>query len=583
MAQTIWGTAFADAVDTRAAPETPVRAPANVMVDAPRTQGTGPVSGGNTTAGRQGLRPSPGRGTARGTGSPLRGAGGSQNGKTAGDPVVLFSGQLALDVTDLEVPGRGLHFRFSRAYRHRTAYRGPLGYGWDHTWNLWLREVNETEPGGRNVNVVYRSTGRMSVDRFIQTDAAGLVADGSVSIDGIQDASLRPPPGCFDTLTKSGGVYRLVMATGVTIDYLPDTLQAARITDLNGNTLRFEYDTEDRLARVIDPVGKEFRFNHDSLGRLVQVRDESGRRRVEFAYDSAGDLISAELIGDDGTALETDYRYLGPDYPPPLQHALVSVVNQGGGEILEVEYGIDAADGAFARVVRQRSEGGAWSYGYGIATDPSAAGFDPDDDPLNYPWTSTVVTTPRGEDIEHWFNAQGNVVLRRERVDALGQPTLVTSRYRYNDDGLVIVEQAPEGRITETTYGREAYIDAGGDPIAASPTDRRRFAERRRVVQRAAPGNAVRRTIVEELDYGEWLRPVARRGPFGGRADGLPLGGTPDSTQYRYDARWNLIEIVYPDYSDADGTLQPGPRHAFAWTPCWDAVGGLAWRRKDAL
>ncbi len=288
MAQTIWGTAFADAVDTRAAPETPVRAPANVMVDAPRTQGTGPVSGGNTTAGRQGLRPSPGRGTARGTGSPLRGAGGSQNGKTAGDPVVLFSGQLALDVTDLEVPGRGLHFRFSRAYRHRTAYRGPLGYGWDHTWNLWLREVNETEPGGRNVNVVYRSTGRMSVDRFIQTDAAGLVADGSVSIDGIQDASLRPPPGCFDTLTKSGGVYRLVMATGVTIDYLPDTLQAARITDLNGNTLRFEYDTEDRLARVIDPVGKEFWFNHDSLGRLVQVRDESGRRRVEFAYDSAG-------------------------------------------------------------------------------------------------------------------------------------------------------------------------------------------------------------------------------------------------------------------------------------------------------
>lgn len=581
-AEKIWDVKFVDALDPRAPPETPIKAPANVIVDAMRTQGTGPVSGGNSTTGREGMTRAPGRGSARGTGSSQGGAGGGKDPKTAGDPVILFSGQLALDVTDLEVPGRGLHFRFSRAYRHRTAYRGPLGYGWDHTWNLWLREATETEPGGRTVNVVYRSTGRMSADRYLQSDEAGLIADGTNPIDAVADASFAAPAGCFDELIKSGGVYRLVMATGVTVYYRGDTLQAERITDLNGNAVQIEYDVDDRLSRVTDPVGKRFNFTHDSLGHLVDVSDSSGGRRLHFDYDSAGDLISAELIGDDGSIIETDYRYLGPDYPVELQHALVSVINQAGAELLEVEYGLDAAEGAFGRVVGQRAEDGEWRYAYGIVPDPSAAGIDPDEDPLNYPWALTVVTTPRGEDVEHWCSALGNVVFRLERAEVDGQPMVLSTHWLYNDDGLVRVEQAPDGRITETTYGREVYIDAGGDPVAATAGERRRFVERRRVVQRPAPGRGVDRTIVEEFDFGEWQRPVAHRGPFWGRANGTPLGGPPSETRYRYDTRWNLVEILHADTVDADGMAVPGPRHSCQWTAAGllreASLGGLATR-----
>ena len=576
MAQAIWGVKFVDAMDHQSPPSLPVPAPANVIVADAKTQGLGTVPTATAQVSGTGFGGAGGQGGGWGqdTGSGgARGQGDSErNPRSGGDPVILFSGQLLLEATDLEVPGRGLHFRLGRTYLHSTGYRGPLGYGWDHSWNLWLRETQEVEPGGRVLNVVYRSTGRVRSDRFVHTADAGDMHDPPTALDSLSDAAFAGPAGTFDTLIKDGGTYRCVLATGVVVEYRADTLQADKIVNLNGNEVQLRYDVEHRLIEVEDPVGKRFVFVNDDLGRLVEVVDEQGDRRVRYSYDDFGDLVSVNLVGADGAILETDYAYMNPDEGPDLQHNLVSVQNQAGALSLQVEYGADAADGAWNRVTRQLSEDGEWSYAYAMVTDPSAAEVDPDTDPLNVPYVAAIVTNPRGHVAEQWFNDQGNVVYASEPSYGGAVGAQVEWRYRYNADGLLTGEQGPDGAWTFHTYGREIYAGAGNDPETAPASERRRFGERRRSVVQAAPGNGEERTIVTEFDYTDWVRVSAQRGPFWGDATGAPVaaGAEPEVT-FGHDANFNLVEIVYPDTQALDGTPRPGPRQQFRY----DAHGEL--------
>lgn len=584
MAEAVWGGKVGQALDHQEPPETPVPTPANVIVGDIQTQGLGTVpnatpqvTGTGTGGGIGGQRGAAGGGSGTGRGD-ARGEGdGERNPRTGGDPVILFTGQLLLEAADLEVPGRGLHFRLVRTYLHRAGYRGPLGYGWDHSWNLWLREDQQIEPGGRVVNAVYRSTGRVRADRFVQADHAGDTGDPPAPLDELSDATFAGPPGTFDTLIKGDGAYRCVLATGVVVEYKPDTLQAERIVDLNGNQVQLRYDLDDRLVEVEDPVGKRFLFVNDDQGRLVEVIDETGDRRVLYGYDDAGDLTSVDLVGADGTVLETDYAYLGSDEAVEFQHNVVSIQNQAGAESLHVEYGTDAGDGAWNRVVRQLSEDGEWSYSYAMVQDPSAAEVDPDSDPLNVPYVVATVTSPRGHVAEQWFNEQGNVVYSHEPYYGGAADAQVEWRYRYNADGLLTGEERPDGCWTYQSYGREAYADAGNDPDTAPPSERRRFGERRKTIVTAPPGGAEQRTIVMEFDYADWLRVSAQRGPFWGDVGGQPsaAGAEPEVT-FAYDAAFNLTDIVYPDTQAPDGTVRQGPRHRFEYNANGELVEASA-------
>lgn len=57
------------------------------------------------------------------------------------DPVDLFSGRLTLRAVDLDVPSPLLPLRLVRSYRSGRPYFGPWGFGWDHNFNVYLREL----------------------------------------------------------------------------------------------------------------------------------------------------------------------------------------------------------------------------------------------------------------------------------------------------------------------------------------------------------------------------------------------------------------------------------------------------------
>lgn len=57
--------------------------------------------------------------------------------------VYLHNGEAVYSATDLEIPGRGLNWRFARKYRSGILYDGPLGHNWEFNYNRRLVLVTD--------------------------------------------------------------------------------------------------------------------------------------------------------------------------------------------------------------------------------------------------------------------------------------------------------------------------------------------------------------------------------------------------------------------------------------------------------
>lgn len=55
-----------------------------------------------------------------------------------GYSISAHSGDLLQTETDLKIPVRGMDFEFTRTYRSRITFDGPLGFNWDHNYNKRL-------------------------------------------------------------------------------------------------------------------------------------------------------------------------------------------------------------------------------------------------------------------------------------------------------------------------------------------------------------------------------------------------------------------------------------------------------------
>jgi len=565
VAQKIWGGASADTATVNDTERVGDAKPSDIIQNS-QTQGVGPVP-------RLGAEDKGGAGPRQGTGGQVapdthgQGTASSPRAdpRTGGDPLLLASGQLYLQVTDLEVRGRGIHFTFSRTYLHQTSYRGPMGFSWDHCYNLWLREAQEIQPDGSQANVVYRSTGQVREDRFVHVNVAASPTPDPLW--AIADATFRGPAGYFDELSKTAGTYRLHMVNGTIITY-NDELRVESIADLSGNALTFLYQ-DGLLVRLVDAVGRVFDFRNDEHGRVVQLLDQTGGRRLAYAYDDIGNLIEADIFADVETAASTDYVYLGADGPPGLEHNLIEVIGSDGTSTLAVRYGVDADWWTFNRVVEQRSQDGLYQYEYGppnFVEDPHLG------DQINLPRTVTRVIYPNGHIVEHSFNGQGNVVLRREEIGSGGTPVdELVALYLYNTQGLLIREERPDGAAISYEYDVDRFEELNGFGAATQATsgDRLSFGNLLLRAETARAGTSEIRQIVTIWTYFPSGSLVHRqRGPYYADPTGveLPAQTTP-AVEYGYDAVGRLISIDYGSVEAADGSTQAMPTTHFSYDP----------------
>ncbi|MFG3604428.1 DUF6531 domain-containing protein [Micromonospora chersina] len=442
----------------------------------------------------------------------------------AADPVNLFTGEYVLNEVDLEIPGDGPALRLVRVYSSGWPAFGPFGFNWDHSYNVYLRELDDGS--------VAVWTGRLR-EQVHQPRP---------------DGGFEPPPGVFTRLEPvpaplGASGYLLTMPGGQTWWFRrptgwpqPETIPLVGIADATGAALDIRYDSRGRPATVRDAAGRGFTFGYGECGLLEHVTDTTGRT-VRYLHDSDAEHLAA-VIGpsteDNPDGLTWSYEYDDAAAHPALRHNIVATFDPVGELVVENEYGADPGTDDFNRVIRQIYLGEEHTY---RAT--RLRYVDPGPESVNDAALRVAYRPPGEGERAYTFSARGHLLEERMRLAADGSYRIWATAYRYSSLGQLITVRKPSGLALVYEY----------DEQADDPCDRGNLL---RVVAVAGPQHGSAERELATFSYGplQTVRTVTDE-----------AGAT---TRYVYDHDLDplgggaklLIETHHPQATVPDGTTQ---------------------------
>ena len=401
-----------------------------------------------------------------------------------GDPVGGSNGSVSYRAVDLTIPSRGIPYVLSRRYQSRTSDEdGPLGPGWDHSYNIYI----ELNPGGGPV-WIHNGNGRR--DEFC------------IESNPEQDVYFyHGPPGIYSVLkydanAPQGEDFVLREKNGTKTFFDSNTLRATSIVDRNGNSLKLVYEANGNLDYVEDTMRRRIDYQvNETTGLLEWVQDFSGRR-VTYSYDTNGnleevttptmvpvDVPGVGVFNDYPNGRTERYEYItsldpvldsklkriirpnevenGPPYAPHVEFDYVEDVNSTFfGWCKEQRLGGDNGNGVAGGTIRYAFEVcDNWT----PVTDPFA---------LQVERLKTSVTTRRGYTSEFYVNQYGQA-LRIVKTDGLESNTYL---YTYSDDAELVTATWPNGNSVECRYQKDRafgrisrYTDGNLREVVFSP------------------------------------------------------------------------------------------------------------------
>jgi RHS repeat-associated protein len=265
----------------------------------------------------------------------------------SGDPVNLVTGNVYHTERDLSIMSRGgLPIVFERSYNSRAASLSgaastPLGYGWTHSFNHYLR-FHGVEGSAAKVSWV-DGTGN---EKFFSTTSH---ASGNITLG----ATLANPAGIFVTLRReTNGQYTIREKNGLIYTFESITAGATNaglkakllsIKDRNGNTLTLAY-TGNNLTTVKDGLNRGLVLTYDASNRISQIKEAGlpaawAVRTWKYVYDSSGNLSqfhNPEAVVSPSTQPPVIYTYYGSADGANRNHALKSyLLPRGNGMSFE--------------------------------------------------------------------------------------------------------------------------------------------------------------------------------------------------------------------------------------------------------
>ena len=206
---------------------------------------------------------------------------------TCGDPVDVVTGEVIIDQLDFVFPGY-FPLAFTRMYRSKSSYVGPLGLGWSHAFDQAIIENDK--------------------NLFLRSSTGQMIPLPSV---GIGDTSFNPDhkikvyrPDQNSILLMEGRRRSLFRRNPLNLQ----TFLLNAIIDAYDNQIQFHYDRKGRLVELKDTTGRIFTLSYDG-SRLRSVNGKapgttSVREHIKYYYQ--GNLLKAV---EDSLGFQRQFEY----------------------------------------------------------------------------------------------------------------------------------------------------------------------------------------------------------------------------------------------------------------------------------
>lgn len=355
--------------------------------------------------------------------------------QNAGDPILLQTGMLNVQQTDLVLPGR-IPIVIRRAYHSQDPGTPPgqlpafppvreLVNSNAFGFNTTLMDYDdrmEIRGNGQTLSYIFgfsRENLSLQTDGTYRSSRTPTMAGqiGRVNQDGT--STLRSKNGTVKTFSADGWI--------------------RSITDRNGNTVTIVRSGA-QIQQIIEPGGRALTFQYAG-GGISQITDPLGRT-VTYAYEppTGGYAVPRLRTVTNPANGVTTYGYAGP-------YNVGSITDARGITYLTNTYcstsGGNTCPPDPAVVSQTLADGGVYQV-TPVVTSRSV--------------TQATVTDPRGNKTAHRFNGRNQPV---SLVDALGQQTRMTRDYVSNQ---VLEVRDPLNRLTKYTYDLAGNVNSILDP-----------------------------------------------------------------------------------------------------------------------
>lgn len=212
-----------------------------------------------------------------------------------------------------------------------TKFTNPDGAITTYAYTLSGQLKSQTAPGGATTSYTYTVDGRLHTT----TRPDGTTATHAYTLDGQLKNVHYSQLGSTDTTytyTVSGRRKTMTDESGTT-SYVYDAAgRLTSVTDGNGDTVGYGYDSDGNVTVLTYPDGRQATYEFDPAGRMTSVSDWGGNTTI-FTWDPNGNLATQSY--PNGLTETIDYDPNGN--PTNITHATTS------GTLASFDYGYDAA------------------------------------------------------------------------------------------------------------------------------------------------------------------------------------------------------------------------------------------------
>lgn len=195
-------------------------------------------------------------------------------------------------------------------------------------------KVQETDPALYRViaytydsqgNKVEEAYGQQEVERDGEPDGWHRIHfsyDKNNHLNVVKDdfgAKMRYDYDCLGNVTLEERVIADGVHSVIHYAYNKNGWLVQRTEEIQGNgpvqaaVTRYAYDANGNLTKITTPKGSEIHRSYDADDRLTEERVLDRKngidRRVQYAYDAAGNVLKQAILGTDGECLESSTRY----------------------------------------------------------------------------------------------------------------------------------------------------------------------------------------------------------------------------------------------------------------------------------